>query len=127
MLLSVSIVSLKCCSVGCFCKAAFTRWLLGNAYAHNKYKPKNRWMAEGALHASIVTFLPMAALGAGAVLPEGRRVGLWGYGLVVYTCVVLVANGRVAMENKMWTAVFASVFVLSLVVYVLVWFFFSEM
>lgn len=87
----------------------------------------NRWMAEGALHASIVTFLPMAALGAGAVLPEGRRVGLWGYGLVVYTCVVLVANGRVAMENKMWTSLFAVVFVLSLVVYVLSWFLFSEM
>lgn len=93
----------------------------------NRNERNYRWMAEGALHAAIVTFLPMAALGAGGVLPEGRRVGLWGYGLVVFSCVVLVANGRIAMENKMWTAVFAVVFVLSLVVYVVVWFFFSEM
>lgn len=83
-------------------------------------------MFEGALHAAIVTFLPMAALGAGAVLPQGRGVGLWGYGLVVLFCVVVVANGRVAMENKLWTVVFASVFGLSLAVYILSWFLFAE-
>lgn len=86
----------------------------------------NRWMGEGGIHAAIVTFLPMAALGAGGVLPEGRGVGLWGYGLVVFFCVVVVANGRVAMENKLWTVVFVSVFALSLVVYIISWFFFSE-
>ncbi len=86
----------------------------------------HRWMFEGGVHAAIVTFLPMAALGTGAVLPQGRGVGLWGYGLVVFLCVVVVANGRVAMENKLWTAVFASVFALSLVVCVLAWFVFAE-
>ncbi|CAM9436840.1 unnamed protein product, partial [Scytosiphon promiscuus] len=85
-----------------------------------------RWMGEGALHAAIVTFLPMAALGAGGVLPEGRGVGLWGLGLVVFFCVVVVANGRVAMENKLWTVVFASVFALSLATFVVCWAFFSE-
>lgn len=83
-------------------------------------------MGEGGLHAAIVTFLPMAALGAGGVLPEGRGVGLWGYGLVVFFCVVVVANGRVAMENKLWTAVFVSVFTLSLAVYIISWLFFSD-
>lgn len=84
-------------------------------------------MGEGALHAAIVTFLPMAALGAGGVLPEGRGVGLWGLGLVVFFCVVVVANGRVAMENKLWTVVFASVFALSLASFIVCWAFFSEM
>lgn len=84
-------------------------------------------MSEGAIHAGIVTALPMGALGAGGVLPEGRGVGLWGYGLVVFFCVVLVANGRVAMENKLWTSVFVSVFALSLGSFIIAFFFFSEM
>lgn len=84
-------------------------------------------MAEGAAHAAIVTFLPMAALGAGGVLPEGRGVGLWGYGLVVFFCVVVVANGRLAMENKLWTVLFVSLLALSLILFVLFWFFFAEM
>lgn len=84
------------------------------------------WLAEGAVHAAIITFLPMAALGAGAVLPLGRSVGLWGYGLTVNLCVVIVANGRLGMENKLWTWLFAALFALSLALFVVSWAIFSE-
>lgn len=87
----------------------------------------NRWMCEGAVHAAIVTFLPMGALGTGGVLPGGRGVGLWGYGLIVFFCVVLVANGRLAMENKLWTLLFALLFALSLVAFIISWFVFADM
>lgn len=83
-------------------------------------------MAEGALHAAIVTFLPMATLGSGGVLAGGQRVGLWGYGLTVFFAVIMVANGRLAMENKQWTVLFASVLALSLVAFIVCWFFFAE-
>lgn len=83
-------------------------------------------MLEGGIHAAIVTFLPLAALGAGGVLPGGKGVGLWGYGLVVYFCVVVVANGRLAMENKLWTNLFIGSLVLSFVLFFLAWILFSE-
>lgn len=83
-------------------------------------------MLEGGVHAAIVTFLPLAALGGGGVLPGGKAVGLWGYGLTVFFCVVVVANGRLAMENKLWTFVFAGSLFLSLFLFFVSWAFFSE-
>lgn len=83
-------------------------------------------MAEGALHAAIATFLPMATLGSGGVLAGGQGVGLWGYGLTVFFAVVVVANCRLAMENKQWTLLFAVVLALSLVAFIMSWFIFAE-
>ncbi|CAM9235606.1 unnamed protein product, partial [Discosporangium mesarthrocarpum] len=85
-----------------------------------------RWMGEGIAHAAIATFLPMGALGDGDVLPGGLSVGLWGYGLVVNLCVVLVAHGRLAMETKLWTWFVAGMFALSMAAFVLFWALFSE-
>eukprot|EP00656_Telonema_subtile_P043676 TRINITY_DN50000_c0_g1_i1.p1 TRINITY_DN50000_c0_g1~~TRINITY_DN50000_c0_g1_i1.p1 ORF type:complete len:362 (-),score=102.34 TRINITY_DN50000_c0_g1_i1:9-1094(-) len=65
-------------------------------------KSFSRWVLNAIWHALVLCMLPTYTLSC-AVLHDGRPLaGVWQLGNVVFTCVVIVVNLRLALEVRYW-------------------------
>jgi len=79
------------------------------------------WLANAFWHSVIVYMVPMTALAggiaAGAVVSDGRVLGLYEQGLGVYTAALATVTLKLALETRLWnvwthTTMWGSLFVL---------------
>jgi phospholipid-transporting ATPase len=62
-------------------------------------------MANGVFHSLILFMLPAfaAAYESSSIGGNGRSLGIYESGIVVYTCVILVVSLKLALESSYWT------------------------
>jgi magnesium-transporting ATPase (P-type) len=79
------------------------------------------WMLEAILHAVLIVFLPMLALGYFNVLPTAESVSIWELGTIVFLSFLTVVSLRLATEVLEWQVLITVLIIASLVVWWLAW------
>jgi len=79
------------------------------------------WMLEAILHAILIVFLPMLALGYFNVLNTGESISIWELGTVVFLSFLTVVSLRLAAEVLEWQVLITVLIVASLIVWWLAW------
>eukprot|EP01135_Chromosphaera_perkinsii_P001852 Nk52_evm1s212 gene=Nk52_evmTU1s212 len=80
------------------------------------------WLLDAVYESIILFFIPYAAYeDTLSQLSEGRQEGLWSLGTVMYTCVLITVNARIALITKHWT-IFNTITVVGSVAF---WFIFA--
>ena len=63
----------------------------------------SKWMLQSFIHSLIIFFFPYAVYQSHSVEPTGQSQGMWEMGIVLYTCVVLTTNLKLALLFRSWT------------------------
>lgn len=79
------------------------------------------WMLEAILHALLIIFLPMLALGYFNVLPTAESVSIWELGTIVFLSFLTVVSLRLAVEVLEWHVLIAVLIIVSLLFWWLAW------
>ena len=61
------------------------------------------WQLDAFYQSLILYFLPYAAFDNTSPQTDGEMMGVWSLGTVMYTCVLITVNMRMAMITKYWT------------------------
>ncbi len=76
-----------------------------------------RWLLAGLVDSALCCFITWYAYDVAPVARNGDTVGFAALGLVIFTCVVMVVNVKLAFFVRSWTYLHSFAFVLSIVVY----------
>ena len=60
------------------------------------------WMVNGVAQSTIIFFVCLGAFYKEVITSDGITFGMYSWGLVVYTCVIIVVTFKLAMESLRW-------------------------
>ena len=77
------------------------------------------WITNAIFHSFVIFVIPTLAFEHSVVRNSGISTDLWSTGTVVYTCVILIVNLKLAIEAKSWTGPFQVALWMSIFVWIL--------
>eukprot|EP01117_Protostelium_nocturnum_P008732 TRINITY_DN3129_c2_g1_i1.p1 TRINITY_DN3129_c2_g1~~TRINITY_DN3129_c2_g1_i1.p1 ORF type:complete len:1130 (+),score=309.69 TRINITY_DN3129_c2_g1_i1:147-3536(+) len=64
------------------------------------------WVINAFFHSFLAFFIPVLALQNDVISPDGKNLGLWGFGAIVYSCAIVIVTLKLALESRNWNILF---------------------